>query len=147
MLIKEIKNDDWLETREAFEIYAPCMYEPSFEKYIEEISTMRENSAVRIFACADGENFTGIIVYKTYDFITSEILGIAVKDKYRGNGIGTGLIHTTAEFLNASCVIAQTDENAVGFYRKAGFFASPFTKHFPDGDATRYRCILQIQNN
>ena len=37
MELIEIKNNPWLLTREAFEIYGQCMYKASFQKYADEI--------------------------------------------------------------------------------------------------------------
>jgi len=41
-------------------------------------------------------------------------------------------------------VFAETDDDAVEFYRRLGFSVQPFVRHFSDGDVTRYRCELTI---
>lgn len=39
-------------------------------------------------------------------------------------------------------LIAQTDNDAVGFYRKCGFITREEIKKYPDGIVDRYNCRL-----
>ncbi|AYD88907.1 GNAT family N-acetyltransferase [Actinomyces sp. 2119] len=58
----------------------------------------------------------------------------------RGNGLGRLLLTAVARL--GFCVIAETDDDAVGFYRRLGFrvTTAPEDPRWPG--ATRYRCVL-----
>ena len=144
MELIEIKNNPWLLTREAFEIYGQCMYKASFQKYADEIENVRESSDCRIFACEDSGEYKGIIVLKLIVEDSAEIVGISVKKELKKMGIGRFMIFSAAESLHLKKLNAETDGDAIGFYERTGFSVKPFIRHFRDGDVTRYKCSLSL---
>lgn len=144
MEIKKMENDPWLLTRDAFEIYGPCMYKASFREYSDEMDEFCKNSDCRIFACTESNQFIGIIVLKLIAKDFAEIIGISVKKECRQNGIGKFMMLSAAGNLHLKMLAAETDGEAVGFYEHTGFSVKPFIRHFSDGDAVRYRCNLLV---
>ena len=144
MEIKEINNDPWLLTQDAFEIYGQCLYKASFLKYADEIGKICENSDCRIFACVELREYKGIIVLKLTEENSAEIVGISVKKDLRKRGIGRFMIFSAGENLNLKKLIAETDENAVDFYERIGFSVTSFIRHFSNGDVIRYKCSLLL---
>ena len=144
MDIKNIKGDPWLMTAEACSIYAQCMFNAAFKEYqqeIAEITAMQESS---ILACLHDEQFVGIITLKKISDDTAEIIGISVKKEFQRCGIGKLMVRFAMQNLGVNFLNAETDDDAAGFYRRTGFAVTEFIRHFPDGDVTRYNCVLDV---
>ena len=137
----------FLLTTEAFEIYSQCMYKPTIEEYRKEIKALASNAENRIFFSTYQQEYAGIIVLKVLSDNSAEIIGIAVKDKLKRRGIGKFMINSAVAALGLKSITAETDEDAVNFYQSAGFTTKKFTRHFPDGDAVRYKCTLTLNTD
>ncbi len=75
----------------------------------------------------------------------AEIIGIAVSDKSRCQGIGRHMIESVMESETLERIEAQTDDDSIGFYRKCGFAEEKTHMDYPDGSAIRYNCVLNRQ--
>jgi N-acetylglutamate synthase-like GNAT family acetyltransferase len=82
-----------------------------------------------ILACAGAE---------TLDGGTIGIRSIAVSPMWRKRGLGRALVDALAERAGAVRVVAETDDDAVGFYRACGFAVSEAAPKF---ERARYRCV------
>ena len=142
MNIKNIKLDPYLASVGAFEIYSQCMYQADIGEYRREIAGLSARKDVHIFAALDCSGYTGIIALEQQNSNSAEIIGIAVKKEFQRRGIGKFLIFQAAAALNLEYITAETDCDAVEFYRKSGFAVKEFLRHFPDADVTRYNCQL-----
>ena len=71
---------------------------------------------------------------------TVGIRSIAVAPHWRGEGLGRSLIETLAERTHAERVVAETDDDAVGFYRRCGFTAEDAPPKF---GRPRYWCTQE----
>ena len=131
-LICEIRSEMY--TPEAFRIYSACMYRPSLEKYADTVANYLSDPETHCFASFEGKHLIGMIVVRN-----GEILGIAVLDAFRNQGTGRALIEHSQQLYPV--LIAETDDDSVGFYRRCGFSCEAFDRTFPDGIITRYRCI------
>ena len=145
MEVKNIKGDPWLMTADACSIYAQCMFRATFEEYQQEITELSARQDTDIFACICSGQFAGIISLERTSCTTAEILGIAVKKEYQRRGIGKVLVHFAVQTLGVSFLTAETDDESVEFYKNSGFSITPFTRHFPDADVTRYNCVLDAR--
>lgn len=134
---------DKLVSREVFEIYSACMYIPTWEKYCERANEFISDSLVSILGFSDENNIIGVIVIKQEETLKAEIKGIAVNPLYRKQGIAKQLVWHAFENLQLSALFAETDNDAIGFYRNCGFQIDSFVKQFDDGDFQRYKCVLQ----
>ncbi|MBR5057039.1 MAG: GNAT family N-acetyltransferase, partial [Clostridiales bacterium] len=72
----------------------------------------------------------------------AEILGIAVKESLRKKGIGKDMVYQVMEAESLKKNTAQTDDDAIRFYRRSGFEAERIVIEYPDGSAVRYNCVL-----
>ncbi len=135
-------DSDWLLSEEAFLIYASCMYHPTYEDFKIQMEDFINDSSVRIFVCKDHGKKTGIMVLK-YSDTDAEIIGIAVSEKLRCQGIGSCMIRFAMESEGLDRIKAQTDDDSVGFYRKFGFTDERIAVDYPDGSVTRYNCVLK----
>ncbi len=141
-------DKSWLTSKEAFSIYAPCMYQPTYEDYKALMEKFLSDPSVKIFVCdMDGEK-AGILVLKETEAATgsetgveAEILGIAVRKDLRGKGIGKEMVCQVMEAEHLKRITAQTDDDAIGFYRKSGFEEERVVIEYPNGSVVRYNCI------
>ena len=145
---------DWLTSREAFLIYAPCMYQPTFDGFVAQIEEYFSDPSVKIFVCEIEGEKAGILVLK--EVCTSgdadvdpeaEILGIAVKESLQKKGIGKDMVYQVMEAEGLPKITAQTDDDAIGFYRNSGFEAERVVIEYPDGEAIRYNCVLYNESS
>ena len=95
--------------------------------------------SVKIFVCEDGTEKIGILVLVQSDH-TAEIVGIAVHLDRRHQGIGKWMIQHAMDSGKLEKMSVQTDEDAIGFYRKCGFSEEKEHVEYPDGSAVRYCC-------
>lgn len=133
-IIREIRAE--LRSVAAYEIYSACMYRPSAEAYSALADEFLSDPAVRCFGAFSGGQLTGILIVRG-----GEILGVAVREDARRQGVGRALILHALRFFPG--LTAETDEDSVGFYRRCGFVCTAFERTFPDGCCIRYRCRLR----
>jgi len=67
---------------------------------------------------------------------------IAVLPAQRHRGIGRALLRGAAESLGLRHLTAETDADAVSFYRRCGFAVESLGEKYPGVE--RFRCALQI---
>ena len=145
-------DKSWLTSEEAFSIYAPCMYQPTYEDYKALMEKYFSDPSVKIFVCDMDSEKAGILVLKEIEAAEgsetgdeAEILGIAVKENLREKGIGKEMIYQVMETEHLKTITAQTDDDAIGFYRKSGFEAERVVIEYPNGSVVRYNCSLTIE--
>ncbi len=83
----------------------------------------------------------GIIGFITDSENHLEIKHIAVKPVYRSTGYGRGLILEVITLMNPDIIIAETDEEAVEFYRNIGFIIRSLGERFPGIE--RFQCTYE----
>ncbi len=130
---------------ESFRVYAGCMYRPTAERFTQVANDLKNRRGVSIFACLDAGKVQGIIAVEEAGRKTAVILGIAVDAAFRRNGIGRRLIAGTAARLDLGMLTAETDDDAVCFYRRCGFQTVTFEKTFGHEVCRRYRCTLRLR--
>jgi GNAT superfamily N-acetyltransferase len=92
-----------------------------------------EDSARGLAACAGVER------------VSDRELGVrslAVAPGLRGRGIGRAFVDALAVVATARRLVAETDEDAVGFYSRCGFSVEEIE---PKGGRARYRCSRTIE--
>ncbi|MBR5419844.1 MAG: GNAT family N-acetyltransferase [Lachnospiraceae bacterium] len=117
------------------------MYQAAFDEYKKVIAQYASDPDVKIFVCTETGIKAGMLVLREADE-TPEIIGIAVSASMRGRGIGTYMIRQLMESEHFEKVKAQTDDDAIGFYRKCGFSEEMLMVEYPDGRSRRYNCTL-----
>ena len=123
---------------EVLTLLAPSVYNPTPERLKHRAEEYAADSNVKAYACKNSEKYIGIVVFVTENG-TTEILDIAVKPEYRKHGIGRKLIDFIFNRFPVDTIIAETDDEAVEFYKKCRFTVTP-TKEV--SDTRRYLCKL-----
>ena len=67
---------------------------------------------------------------------------LAVDSTYRGNGIGRRLVYAVRDRAPRVALIAETDDDAVAFYRRTGFAVTALPRDPRWPHVQRYRCVL-----
>ena len=132
MNIELCNNTDWLLSEEAFMLYDPCMYHPTYDHFKEQMEDYLNEQSVRIYICENRGEKAGMMILN-YLGVTAEIIGIAVTNKARCQGIGKRMIQSVMESEGLERVVAQTDDDSIGFYRKCGFAEERTVVDYPDG--------------
>ena len=146
MNISLCTDTNWLFSEDAYSIYAPCMYQPTYEKYKTQIENYVENPSVQIFVYVMFHKKVGILVLDSSKPV-AEIVGIAVAEDYRRRGIGKNLVLGVMDLAHLDRLAAQTDNESIAFYRKCGFSEKKIVKEYPDGKKIRYNCSLRLEKD
>lgn len=83
-----------------------------------------------------GGNLAGVIGLEISQ-ASATIQHISVLHKYQSNGIGKQLVHYVMKHFSPKTTSAETDADAVGFYRAMGFECSASQGKY----GTRYICV------
>ena len=134
-------DEDWLLSKEAFLLYASCMYQPRYENFKKQMEELINDPSVRVYVCESQGKKTGMMVLRISDSV-AEIIGIAVSEKKRRQGTGRRMIQYVMKSEGLERIDAQTDDDSIGFYRKCGFTEERIVVDYPDGSAVRYNCAL-----
>ena len=129
-------------TQEVYSVYAACMFEPTWEKFCRKADGFLRDPEVSVFGYRENDVPVGVIVVRKCGTV-AEICGIAVNQADRGRGIGGRLIRYVMEYLSPDVLTAETDDDAVEFYRKCGLRTEAFTETYDGGECRRYRCVLR----
>ena len=126
----------------VYDIYKHCMYMPTEEKFNRKMNTFLDDDSVKIFACLYQKEIRGIIVISFLEQCKIEIMGIAVEATVRSEGIGSYMINCLVDKYGLVSVLAETDTDAVDFYRKNGFDIKELSKIYAGETVVRYICKL-----
>ena len=101
-------------------LLAPSVFNPTPERLLSRAEKYQADDKSKVYAYSENGEYKGIIVFKTEDN-TAEILDIAVKPEYRKHGIGKSLIDFIFTQFPIDTITAETDDEAVEFYKRCGF--------------------------
>jgi N-acetylglutamate synthase-like GNAT family acetyltransferase len=80
----------------------------------------------------------GCVGLSREDEHTLELRSVAVASEWQGRGVGRALIEALAEVADQAALVAETDEDGVGFYRSCGFEVETAA---PKAGRARFRCV------
>ena len=93
-------------------------------------------------ACFEQDKILGVMVVSFIEQKKIEIIGIAVDVSARGKGVGSYMINQVVNNYGLLSVCAETDNDAVGFYRNNGFSIVEFSETYGAETVVRYKCEL-----
>lgn len=133
--LRDYWNDDAVK-----DLLALCMRADG-EALEREIDSYNTENAKRLFGCFVNGELAGIVGVVRQDEQV-EIRHLAVQQKRRGKGIGKGMIAEISKAGGIKTLTAETDHEAVGFYRNAGFTIASLGEKYPGVE--RFACILSV---
>ena len=137
----DIKND--LDNPIVRKLMNESAGDKSTEAWDRKVAEFRRNENWHLYGWIENDEILGtcgVVV----DTNRVEIRNIAVDLNIRKNGIGSAMI-TALQQKYKMTIQAETDDDAVGFYRKCGFEAESFMKTYSNGDCQRYKCVLRLK--
>ena len=129
---------DHLDNNEIQKVLALCVFDSSPEGMSKSIAAYKERNSRQFYGWVENGEMLGICGFEVHsDFV--EILHVAVSEKAQRHGIGGKIINELMQKYGMS-IEAETDDDAVGFYRKCGFNTTAFQKH----SVRRWTCVLSV---
>ncbi len=125
--------------KNIYSILAPSVFNPTPERLLSRAVKYKIDDKTKAYAYSGNGDYKGILVFRI-EHKTAEILDIAVKPEHQGQGIGSKLIDFIFNSFNVDNVTAETDDDAIGFYKKYGFTIADTKVEF---DAKRYVCVCE----
>ena len=138
IIYEDIKNI--LSDNKLLEILAESTYKPTKNKLLLRAQKYMENENVVAYGAKIDDKFFGVIVINCEDSENITILDIAVSKNSQNKGVGKGLINFVIDKLLPKTITAETDDDAVNFYKKLGFNVDTLPEKVCS--IVRYKCIL-----
>jgi GNAT superfamily N-acetyltransferase len=121
----------------AFPVLARALYKPGTdqqrrwqERYL--------SSDRQLWAAACGEELIGVVGWRPSGAGCVEVTHIAVARHFAGQGVGRVLIEWVRNHNPGCALAAETDGDAMGFYRALGFQCDELPERY--AGVVRYRC-------
>jgi GNAT superfamily N-acetyltransferase len=130
--------DDELENPRLRAILAPAVYHPTAERLAQICRRYRAEPRWRMLGCRHGEQIVGCLGLALGDSGHAIIRHIAVASDRRGQGIGTAMIRHAVATFALTHLRAETDRDAVEFYRRCGFTIQNLGELYPGTE--RFLC-------
>lgn len=108
------------------------LYKPTPDKVAAYIANMTEDTGKFFAAEKDGAP-VGLMVLRKKEPTVYEITLIYVEPDLRGSGVGRKLFYAFAAKGETIKVMAETDDEAVGFYTSLGFRIASLGEKYPAG--------------
>lgn len=130
----DIKNQ--LDNPDVRAIMAASAFDPSPEAMDYKASEFRRHESWQLYGWVENGMIVGVCGFEVHkDYV--EILNIAVAESVRHHGIG-GIMIATLWKKYEMAIEAETDDDAVDFYRKRGFTTTAIQKY----SVRRWTCVL-----
>jgi len=124
----------------VYEIYRACMWAPTPEKYRQKTETLLQEKHAGFFALCEGERICGVTAVIFGEEGRAEIAGIAVAQEMRRRGVGSEMLRELRAAYDLQEICAETDGEAVEFYRQNGFEIQAHTEMYGGRECVRYLC-------
>lgn len=121
-------------------VWAHSLYEPTPEKQRGQADAALRDPAVHAYGWRREGRIVGVLMLRAQGEGCFEILSIATDPACRGQGVGARMIAGAVRRLTCARLTAETDGEAVGFYRRCGFAIQSLGERYPG--VTRYQCTL-----
>ncbi|MBN1649139.1 MAG: GNAT family N-acetyltransferase [Spirochaetales bacterium] len=122
-------------TKAVQSILAQCIWKPTEERIGKIAGSYFADRNSHLFLLSDSSGLIGI---KNDGKGLIEICHIAVAENMRKQGIGRNLIHEIIRQTRCITLYAETDDDAVNFYRKCGFVIKSLGEKY--SGIVRYYC-------
>ncbi|CEQ03388.1 ribosomal-protein-alanine acetyltransferase [[Clostridium] sordellii] len=134
-----LKNDSILE------VLKESVFKPTKEKLIKRANYYESKEGVVSYGYIHDDMILGLIVLDKISNYEMIILDIAVRKDKQKLGIGSELLNYIIYELKPRILVAETDDDAVGFYEKKQFEIVNLGGKYPN--INRYECRYFNLNN
>ncbi|MBB6729918.1 GNAT family N-acetyltransferase [Cohnella sp. CBP 2801] len=138
-MLKDIKGE--LDQPEVTELLEASMFpDPDIVRMA--LDAYRNDPALELLGYYEGEELVGAIGFRMKTGNVLEIRHMAVSPEKRGHGHGRLMVLETLARKNPAELVAETDEEAVEFYRNIGFVVESLGELYPGVERFRCRYIV-----
>jgi ribosomal protein S18 acetylase RimI-like enzyme len=135
---RDMKNH--LNNPAIHKILSYSLFDCSPEGIAKKVAIYRGYKTHQFYGWVEKGDILGLCGFEVHpDFV--EILHISVEEKNRHSGIGKAMVNTLRDKYKVD-IKAETDDDAVDFYRKCGFGVTAIYKHYGNKKIRRYICVL-----
>lgn len=127
--------------KEIMKIFGLSMFMPTAGRMKSAAEAIYSKQQGSFYLCKEDDRLIGIIGLRRTDNVQVEITHIAVAEDMQGKGVGTFMVDETFRLAGTETIVAETDDDAVGFYRKLGFKVQE--RHDEVLDQVRYWCVKE----
>ena len=120
------------------DILAASIYQPTPERLSERVRAFQRDPAVTVLGLRENGRPSGVVVLRKEEQGAATILSLAAAPERRGQGVGSRLLDEAVLRLYPTALLAETDDGAVGFYRKYGCTVRSLGEKYPG--VIRYAC-------
>lgn len=107
------------------------------------IQKYEKTESLQLYGYEDEKLLVGLIGYEIDDTKIVTVHHLAVLPENRLKGYGRGIFFELIQAQNPSQIIAETDEEAVDFYRNIGFVVYSLGEIYPGVE--RFRCVYEVE--
>ena len=118
----------------------PSMFRPTPERAAAKAAAYMRDSRIDAYACRMNGHDVGLIILRLHEN-SAEVLNIATDAAFRHMNIGRFLLEQTMVQCCVNALEAETDDDAVGFYRRCGFIVE---RRGEIDSRARYRCLKTV---
>ncbi len=137
-----VRSDSGFWPRESLlRLLAYAVWPPTEERALAVLADGSAAGAVSLYLAADGKDLAGLLRMRRTGRRSAEITHIAVVPERRRGGLGRAMIEELLQLERLDEVVAETDGDAVGFYRRCGFDVHSLGEQYPGVE--RFRCALR----
>lgn len=129
-----------LEQDDILSVLAESVYMPSLDRLMKRAERYKADINIIAYGMRMDSTYCGVIILDINNPKHPVINDIAVAKVHQKQGIGSCLIQHINIMLQPEEIIAETDEDAVEFYRKIGFNVISLGEKYPG--ILRYECRL-----
>ncbi|XID94858.1 GNAT family N-acetyltransferase [Paenibacillaceae bacterium WGS1546] len=115
---------------------------PDPDRLEQTLESYREDPSQELYGYEKEGELIGIIGFRLDSELRLIVQHLAVLPEHRGLGYGRGLILEAIELKGPSRIVAETDEDAVDFYRNIGFEVESLGERYPGVE--RFQCIYVV---
>jgi len=115
---------------------AASMFDNSLEAVEKRLGKFNQNDSWNLYGWEENGEMVGICGFEVHSNKVT-ILNIAVAETARGQGVGRKMVVALRQKFQMP-IYAETDDDAVGFYRKCGFEVTETQRH----GVRRWSCVL-----
>lgn len=119
-------------------VLVPSVYQPTAERLAQICERYRAEPGWRMLGCRSGEEIVGCLGLSFEAASHATIRHIAVVPDRRGRGIGSAMIRYAVATFALTRLSAETDRDAVEFYRKCCFAVRSLGELYPGTE--RFLC-------
>lgn len=136
-------RNDLTSTEQVKQLLSYAVGSATDEKLGKILEHVYSHGESKLYVFIDHDNSAlGIVGFKR-DGVSTEILHIAVNEHKRNCGIGRRMIDELRVLENPTELTAETDRDAVGFYRRYGFEIQSLGEKYPGVE--RFHCHLLLE--